>query len=182
MVQHNFAQFCTISHNFAQGLSNYFSYICTSLKSFSQSFWWRPEINISGNMQLWFHNRWQKILISSGAGVISIAGGAEEKQQSQLHRIIQNFAASNIMIYDHIYILANANDISWMLVVKNQTKFAIFVKIELSAPFYYFVSFIFSYHQPHNRYFFSFLWWHSCAIFSVTRRCRSDRSQWVSKR
>ena len=63
-------------------------------------------------MQLWFHNRWQKILISSGAGVISIAGGAEEKQQSQLHRIIQNFAASNIMIYDHIYILANANDIS----------------------------------------------------------------------
>ena len=57
-------------------------------------------------MQLWFHNRWQKILISSGAGVISIAGGTEEKQQSLLYRIIQNFALSIIMIYeictDHI--------------------------------------------------------------------------------
>lgn len=70
----------------------------------------RPEMSIAGNMQPWFHNRWQKILISGGgAAVISIAGGAEEKQQSRLHRIIQNFALSTIMIcqirIDHTNIL-----------------------------------------------------------------------------
>ena len=60
----------------------------------------RPEMSITGNLQSQFDNPSQKILISGGAGVISIAGGAEEKQQSLLYRIIQNFALSIIMIYE----------------------------------------------------------------------------------
>ena len=103
------AQFCTISHNFAQsGPISFLTFAphCKVVRNYFNVDLNRPEMSISGNMQSQFDNPSQKILISSGAGVISIAGGAEEKQQSLLYWIILNFALSIIMIYeictDHI--------------------------------------------------------------------------------